>query len=75
MAMVQLASHGGGICHGVHGHPKRAYASLPLVLNLDEYDDIIGSDSLFCRKMDPVESCGLMDMLDKHNGLRQKGDH
>lgn len=52
----------------IEWHPKRAYTSLPLVLNLNEYDDIIGSDCLFCRKIDPVESGGLIDMLDKHNG-------
>lgn len=50
----------------VDWHPKREYKSLPLILNENEYDQIISSKAIFCRKVDAIESAKLLDMLDKH---------
>ena len=50
----------------IEWHPKRAYKSLPLVLNENEYDEIIKSNAFFCRKVHPIESKVLKEMLVKH---------
>lgn len=50
----------------VEWHPKRFCKSLPLVLNEQEYEDIIESKAFFCRKIHPVESRKLKDMLRKY---------
>ena len=48
----------------VEWHPKRPTDSLPLVLRESEFDDIAASGALLCRKVDPVASAALLDMLD-----------
>lgn len=48
----------------VDWHPKRDYTSLPLILNERDYDDIINSGMLFCRKVELGKSDTLLDMLD-----------
>lgn len=48
----------------IEWHPKREYKSLPLILKENEYEDIIKSNSMFCRKVDIKESSVLMDLLD-----------
>lgn len=46
-------------------HPKRSYeGNLPLILDERDYDNIINSGALFCRKVHPVKSAKLMDMID-----------
>lgn len=45
-------------------HPTRPYNSLPLVLNETDYQNIISSGKLFCRKVSLPESAILLDMLD-----------
>ena len=54
----------------VDWQPKRAYSSLPLVLNENEYDAIANSGALFCRKVDSLESNKLLDMLDAYANKR-----
>lgn len=49
----------------VQWHPNRPYKSLPLVLNINELQDIRESGALFCRKVELGESDALMDSLDK----------
>lgn len=49
----------------IEWHPKREYKSLPLVLKESEYDEIVSSGNLICRKVSLEESKKLMDMLDK----------
>ncbi len=48
----------------VDWHPRRAYSSLPLVLNEEDYDDIVSSGMLFCRTVELGESDRLLEMLD-----------
>lgn len=48
----------------VDWHPAREYKSLPLILNEKDYDSIIKSGVLFCRKVELEESAKLMDYLD-----------
>ena len=48
----------------IEWHPKRLYDSLPLVLNEHDYEDIVQSGALFCRKVDGIDSKQLLDMLD-----------
>lgn len=48
----------------IEWHPKRVYKSLPLVLKETEYEDIIKSNSMFCRKVDTKESHVLLSLLD-----------
>lgn len=48
----------------VDWHPKRDYTSLPLILDERDYDDIINSGMLFCRKVELGKSDTLLDMLD-----------
>ena len=48
-------------------HPTRPYdGRLPLTLDERDYDSIINSGALFCRKVDKEHSCRLLDMLDKN---------
>jgi hypothetical protein len=47
----------------IEWHPKREYTSLPLVLDKREYQDIIDSGAIFCRKVHPVESAELIQLL------------
>ncbi|WP_368495216.1 beta-1,6-N-acetylglucosaminyltransferase [Mitsuokella jalaludinii] len=49
----------------VDWHPRRAYRSLPLILNEEDYDDIVNSGMLFCRKVELGESDRLLEMLDE----------
>jgi hypothetical protein len=44
-------------------NPKRFTTSLPLILNENEYEEIVHSDALFCRKVHPQESEMLIRML------------
>lgn len=46
-------------------YPKRPAKTLPLVLNENEYLEIIHSDAIFCRKVNPLESAGLKKRLIK----------
>lgn len=45
-------------------HPNRPATSLPLILNESEFDDIVNSKSIFCRKVSLTESAKLLDLLD-----------
>ena len=50
----------------VDWHPTRPYEGrLPLTLDERDYDSIIDSGALFCRKVDEEHSGKLLDMLDK----------
>ncbi|KAA6303630.1 MAG: hypothetical protein EZS26_000181 [Candidatus Ordinivivax streblomastigis] len=49
----------------VEWHPKRKAETLPLVLDEQEYEDIIRSCALFCRKIHPIVSANLIEMLKK----------
>lgn len=50
----------------VEWHPKRQFfGKLPLVLQETEFDDIIKSNSFFCRKVELPESMNLIKMLDQ----------
>lgn len=49
----------------IEWHPKRMCESLPLILRDSEYNDIIKSNCMFCRKVNVVESLVLLNMLDK----------
>lgn len=53
----------------IEWHPKREYKSLPLILKESEYNDIIESNSMFCRKVDPKDSLKLLDLLDNNKVL------
>lgn len=47
-------------------HPSRPYEGrLPLTLDERDYELIINSGALFCRKVDEEHSGKLLDMLDK----------
>jgi hypothetical protein len=47
-------------------HPTRPYEGrLPLTLDERDYDSIMRSGALFCRKVDEEKSRKLLDMLDK----------
>lgn len=50
----------------IEWHPKRAHSSLPLVLEETEYNEIINSSAMFCRKVDPIKSKVLIEKLKKH---------
>lgn len=51
----------------VDWHPSRSYdGHLPLILNELNYNDIVKSKALFCRKIDDIISCKLMDMIDEN---------
>lgn len=54
----------------VEWHPKREYTSLPLVLNENEFGDIVSSKALFCRKVESRASANLLDMLDGYAATR-----
>ena len=41
-------------------------SSLPLVLNENEYEDIVQSGAFFCRKCEWKESSNLLKLLDDH---------
>lgn len=45
-------------------HPKRNYTSLPLILEECDYDAIVKSGMLFCRKVELGISDGLLALLD-----------
>lgn len=45
-------------------HPKRECRSLPLILEECDYNDVIESNSLFCRKIDCKKSAKLIQMLE-----------
>jgi len=45
-------------------HPKRQAKSLPLILELCDYDEIIQSGMLFCRKVNHSQSAELLNKLD-----------
>ena len=47
--------------------PKREYGTLPLILEESEYDEILSSGALICRKVDLEHSSRLLDLLDEHN--------
>jgi hypothetical protein len=49
----------------IQWHPTRSYKSLPLILNINELQDIRKSGALFCRKVELQESEALLDALDK----------
>jgi hypothetical protein len=44
-------------------YPKRYAKSFPLLLNESEYNDIVDTGALFCRKVHPEESKILIKML------------
>lgn len=46
-------------------HPNRPCASLPLVLNERDFQKIVDSHALFCRKVDIDSSKLLLELLDK----------
>lgn len=49
----------------VEWHPKRKYeGKLPLILRETEYNEIVDSQALFCRKVDYYESQKLIKMLE-----------
>ena len=50
----------------IEWHPKRQYTTLPLILDETEYNDIIKSGAIFCRKVDPIQSQKLIKKLDKY---------
>lgn len=47
----------------IEWHPKRPAKSLPLVLNKNEYNAIVHSDAIFCRKVDVEESATLISLI------------
>ena len=50
----------------IEWHPKRDYIGrLPLLLEEYEYEEIIESGAMLCRKVEPGKSYLLMDLLDK----------
>jgi hypothetical protein len=52
----------------IEWYPKRKAETLPLVLDEREYDDMIHSGAIFCRKVHPVLSAKLIALLKKlHN--------
>lgn len=50
----------------IEWHPNRPYSSLPLVLEDTEYNDIINSGAMFCRKVEPIKSKELLNKLNQH---------
>ena len=50
-------------------HSGRRHTGSPLLLNEDEYDEIIKSGAFFCRKVHPVTSKKLLEML-RENVMR-----
>lgn len=55
----------------IEWHPKRHSDSLPLILEESEFDDIIHSNAIFCRKVDPVKSSKLLDLLEQAISCRE----
>ncbi len=52
----------------IEWHPKRAYnGKLPLLLEETEYEDIIRTGALFCRKVDSRVSERLLEKLDEYS--------
>ncbi|WP_342648581.1 beta-1,6-N-acetylglucosaminyltransferase [Mucilaginibacter sp. CSA2-8R] len=47
----------------IEWHPKRESPTFPLVLDEREYDDITKSGAVFCRKLHPEKSEGLIERL------------
>lgn len=45
-------------------HPKRAYSSLPLILEDSEFSEMAESGALFCRKVHPVTSAKLLNHIE-----------
>jgi len=50
----------------IEWHPKRDSKSLPLILDEREYEEIIESDAIFCRKVHPVHSAKLIHNIKKN---------
>lgn len=50
-----------------HKNASRKHLLHPLVLDEREYDDIINSGAIFCRKVHPVQSAKLITLLKKRN--------
>lgn len=50
----------------VEWHPKRYCKFPPLILNENEYEDIIKSGAFFCRKFEWNKSYELMELIDNH---------
>ena len=50
----------------IEWHPKRETKTLPLILNENEYDDIIKSKAFFCRKIKPGDSLELIQLLKRN---------
>ena len=64
----RLKIHKDNALRYIEWHPKRSYSGkLPLLLEETEYDDIIGSGALFCRKVDGKASVRLLDQLDEYS--------
>lgn len=53
----------------IEWYPKRVATTLPLVLDENEYEEIVNSGCLFCRKVYQEQSGKLLDMLDVHAGM------
>lgn len=53
----------------VEWHPKRLCKFPPLILNENEYEEIVQSGAFFCRKCEWNESFNLMKLLDEHSKL------
>ena len=51
----------------IEWYPKRKAETLPLVLDEREFDDIINSGAIFCRKVHPVLSAKLITLLNNHH--------
>lgn len=49
-------------------YPKREAKTLPLILNEQEYDEIVRSGAILCRKIHPEESRELIKMLKRKIG-------
>ena len=49
----------------VEWYPKRPAKQLPLTLEASEYQDIVHSNALFCRKVAIPESLELMNLIDE----------
>lgn len=58
----------------VEWHPKRPTKKrLPLILDEREYDDIVASGVLFCRKVEPVDSARLKSLLKERIAADREG--
>ena len=64
--LERLKIHKSDALRYIDWYPKRQYTGkLPLVLEEVDYDDIINSKALLCRKVDSKKSSKLLDMLDR----------